>query len=110
MTPDEIDRLAGAPGFYSLYLISLGKHGLAGGGLPADLQLRFLRIIEGLVRGPITPAAAAVVDPAPEAAVDVFWEAQGNSEVLERPEVRRLLAKLNPTLLTAMQVVDRRVA
>jgi hypothetical protein len=108
MTPEELDRLAGGASFYDLYLVSIAKAALAA-SVP-DLQLRFLQIIEKLVRAPITPPVAAAVDPAPAAAIDVFREAAGNRDVLHRPEVRRLLATLNPSLILALQLIDRRVA
>lgn len=103
MTSDEIMR---RPAFRLLFAISVAKYALKW-RVSAELQLRFLGVIERFMQlGGITPAAVSVLEPACPAAAEIFRESRGEYAVLDRPEVRQILVTLNPSLVSALQLID----
>ena len=77
--------------------------------MTASLRLKFLDAIAGMIYGPVTAEAIEVIEPACETAVQMMHELHKVhisqvSRAFYDGDVFRLLTKLNPSLLRALEL------
>ena len=94
---------------FNLAYVAYFKHALLTIRMTAAMQMKFLDAIAGMVRGPVTAEAIEVIAPACDTAVQMMNELHKvpRSEVTRTfrdGDVFRLLTKLNPSLLRALEL------
>jgi hypothetical protein len=96
----------------SLAYIAHFKYALTTLSMEAHERLRFLNYIAGCVDGPITADAVAAIEPACATAVQMLHELnkvpRGQApRTFQDGDVFRLLSRLNPSLLRALELCQR---
>jgi hypothetical protein len=94
---------------FNLAEISLLKRGLLKFDLPMDVKMRALETITGCAFGPVTSEAIAAIEPCCDVGAEMFKELHSlersqQSRAFADGDVFRLLAKLNPSLLRALDL------
>jgi hypothetical protein len=94
---------------FNLAYVAYFKYALLTIRMTAAMQMKFLDAIAGMVRGPVTAEAVEVIAPACTTAVQMMNELHKvpRSEVTRTfrdADMFRLLAKLNPSLLRALEL------
>lgn len=113
LTGDDYPMVYMPPGcLINLAYVSYFKLALLTVEMPAAVRLRLLEAIAGMVSGSVTAEAVAAIEPACNTAVEMFHELHkvGTTQVsraFHDGNMFSLLAKLNPSLLRALELCHR---
>jgi hypothetical protein len=93
----------------NLAYVAYFKYALLNVSMTADQQIKFLDCIAGMVYGPVTAEAIEAIQPACATAIEMLHELNKihlsqRCRAFEKGNMFRILAELNPSLLTALRL------